>query len=133
MTLAILVRAGARALDAVSDSFAPTRGASSSQIRRNGLLCLGIGIVCFVLTCGLIFVAPTQPMLALLPVFLAYAFMVVGAYRAVFGKTPEPAHPGELSFQRVAFAVGTIVVVFAAIFGLMFLGNLLYEHMKTLG
>jgi hypothetical protein len=87
---------------------------------------MGVGICCFVLGGLLIFTMPKQPIVAMLPIFLAYAFMVVGAYRAAFGRTPEPAHPGEMSLKRIAFAVTTIVVVIGALLGLVFLGEHLY-------
>lgn len=66
----------------------------------------------------------------MLPAVLSYAFVIVGAYRAVLGKTPESAHPGELSIKRIAFAVVTIVFLFVALGGLMYLGNFLYELLQ---
>jgi hypothetical protein len=66
----------------------------------------------------------------MLPVMLSYAFMIVGGYRAVLGKTPEPSYPGEVSFKRVAFGVGTMVAVMGALVGLLFLANFIYELAK---
>lgn len=125
-----IFRSGERALDAVSESFSPRRGASSAEIRKNGLLCLGIGLLGFLISGSLIFVAPGTPALAMLPALLSYAFMIVGAYRAVLGKTPEPSHPGELSLKRIAFAVVTIVFLFSSLGGLMYVGNFLYELLQ---
>jgi hypothetical protein len=125
-----ILRSGSRALDAVSESFSPSHNATSAQVRRNGLLCLGIGLFCFVTGGSLIFVFPKQPAVAMLPVMLSYAFMIVGGYRAVLGKTPEPSYPGEVSFKRVAFGVGTMVAVMGALVGLLFLANFIYELAK---
>ncbi|MFZ6873712.1 hypothetical protein ACO0LF_16760 [Undibacterium sp. Di27W] len=127
MQLLSILHGGAKALDAVSESFAPKPGASSSDIRKNGLLCLAIGLLCVFLSISLIFVKPMIPALMMLPILLSYAFMIVGAYRAIFGKTPKPAYPGELSIKRVSFAVITIVFFFGAIAGLVSLGSWLYE------
>lgn len=127
MQLFSLLRNGEKALDAVTESFSPRPGATFPEIRKNGLLCLGIGLPCFALGSSLIFAMLKTPGLAMLPILLSYAFMIVGAYRAVFGKTPEPAHPGELSIKRVFFAVIAIVFLYGAIVSLTYLGTLLYE------
>ncbi len=125
-----IFRVGSKALNAVSESFAPRRGATSPEIRRNGLLCLGIGLLCFMLGGALVMASPANPGLALVPVMFSYAFMIVGAYRAVLGKTPEPEHPGELSIKRIGFGIMTIVLLFAALFCLMYVGIYLYEHLR---
>ncbi len=122
-----ILRSGSKALDAVSESFSPSRDATSAQIRLNGLLCLGIGLICFVTGGSLIFAFPTQPVVAMLPAMLSYAFMVVGGYRAVLGKTPEPSYPGEVSFKRVVFGVGTMIAVVGALLGLVFFVSFIYE------
>ena len=120
---------GGQALDAVSESFSPSRGATARMIRRNGLACLGVGLVCFALGGALIYTLRSATV-AMLPIMLAYAFMVVGAYRAILGKTPEPAHSGEISLKRIAFGITTVVLIFAALFGLIFLCVYIYSQWR---
>ena len=129
MAFSTIFKFGRQALDAVSETFAPSKAATTPQIRKNGLACIGIGVLCFVASGALIAVFPKSS-IVLLPVLMAYAFIIVGAYRVVMGKNPEPAYPGELSVQRVAFGVGTIVFLFGTLMGLAYLGEFLYAFLK---
>lgn len=116
-----MLKAGTDAIDAVSESFSPRNDASSRQIRLNGLQCLCIGLLCFLCSCSIIFFFPKQATIAMLPMMLAYTFIVVGGYRIVFGKSPKPAHVGEVSLMRIVFAVGTIVTAVCSLLGLLLL------------
>jgi hypothetical protein len=124
--LSSFFQAGNRALDAVSTSFAPPEDATSASIRRNGALCVGIGVLCFALGAAIIAIVPSLPIAAMLPIFAGYAFIVVGAYRAIMGKTPKPEYPDELSMGRIAFAIAAIVLVFGALIGLAALADVLF-------
>lgn len=108
---------GLKAVDAVTDSFAPARDVTARQIRKNGLMCFGIGLLCFAIGGAVLFTMPVYSTLPMLPMLMGYAFIIVGSYRAVMGKIPAPAHPGEMSLARIGFAVATLVAVFATFIG----------------
>jgi len=129
MSLRYLTWAGGKAVDVVSESFSPSKNATSAQIRRNGLYCLGLGLLCFAASMGVMFTlnAPGLEKLVMLPIFLGYALLIVGAYRAVLGKTPEPEHPGEASLLRIVFGVATLVVVFGALIGFIMLADWIFS------
>jgi len=54
--------------------------------------------------------------------------VAMGAYRAVFAKSPTPAHPGELSVMRVVFAVASILFAVGAMLGLVYIAEVIYLH-----
>jgi hypothetical protein len=117
MNFHTILSTGGKAIDSVTNSFAPPSNATKAQIRKNGLVCVGIGLLSFVIGGGILFALSKGETVALLPIFLGYAFIVVGAYRAVFGKTPAPAHTGEMSITRIGFAVLAIVLAMVSLVG----------------
>lgn len=129
MSFSFIFKTGRQALDAVSETYAPSKTASTSRIRKNGLICMGIGALCFLAAGSFMFILP-QSSIVMFPILFGYAFMIVGAYRVVMGKNPEPAYPGEVSVQRIFFGVGTIVFVHWTLMGLVYLGEFLYTFLK---
>lgn len=108
----IVQRTGQFALDVVRDTIAPPCEATSRSIRRNGLLCILLGVVCFGITAGLAVLFPKVPPILLIPVMLAYALFAVGGYRMIRGKEPSPLHTAEISFDRVFLGIASILFCF---------------------
>jgi hypothetical protein len=120
-------RTAQRALDAVTESFSPDQGASPRRVRINGAICISVGIVCFAATGMGLWLAPTVPTLLLLPAVLAYAFMIVGSYRLITGKTPTPMHAGEVSLNRVLFGIVSVIAAVSALLGLVAILSYFFE------
>ena len=123
MHLLTFVKAGTFALDAVSESFSPRTGSTSKEVRINGAICVGVGILCFAcfIPIALFVGADKTAKLFLLPSLLGYAFSLVGGYRLVFGATPK-ADPHEvMSYKRILFGVAWVLLLFGLPIGLAFL------------
>lgn len=123
MQLLTFVKAGAFALDAVSESFSPRAGSTSKEVRINGAVCVGVGISCFAcfIPMALFLNADQTAKLFLLPSLLGYAFTLVGGYRLVFGATPK-ADPYEvLSYKRILFGVAWVLLLLGLPIGLAYL------------
>ena len=119
MSLFAMTRVGRVALDAANRILSPPPNASSQEVRKNGLFCLAIGIACFAL--GALGMTLNRDWIALaaIPAIAGYAFLIVGGYRAVFGRSPRASSPGELSLHRAIFAVVFIVLTVGAFVILM--------------
>jgi hypothetical protein len=108
-------------LDSVVRSLAPHEDATPAEVRKNGLVCLAIGFVSFAIGAGLLL---TTPEIGLGPapfIFVGYALIGAGGYRALMGRSADPEHPGDLSPLRVLIAAGAIVIAFVIFFGLVYL------------
>jgi hypothetical protein len=125
-----LLRYGELGLDGVRESISPPPNATSRQIRGNGALCILAAILVMSLM-GLFYFSVSAilpggvqqiPVVAVVPVFLFYALTIIGGYRLLVGKSPEPAYPGEVSLKRVAYGIGSTLLVFTLIFGLLAIG-----------
>ena len=114
MNLGIIVKVGERALNAVQGSFTPKPNATSKEVRINGAICIGIGFLCIAGYGAAVLIAGPKIFseIFLLPIMLAYACLVVGGYRLVFGVSAK-ANPYEvLAWRRVLFGIGWILFLF---------------------
>ena len=105
-------------IDPVLNSFSPHHEAARSEIRKNGLICVGFGALSLAVGAGLLLTMRRPGLLPALPIAVGYALIGIGAYRALMGKASEPGDSGELSPLRVLIAAVAIAVVFTGFFGL---------------
>jgi len=103
-------RAGKYALTGVVESFAPRKDATSKEIRINGLMAIGIGVAFFGSSILLLRAKYAPESFMLLPIFFGYAFIAVGGYRLIRGRSPAPEHAYELSISRILLGKVGIVV-----------------------
>lgn len=102
---------------ALLTTFAPRRDATSAEIRRHGLITVGLGMALFVL--GGLLLAWTSgpepsPMVtkALVgPIIVGDLFLIVGGYRAFMGREPD-ATQASFTASLVRIAVGTCSALF---------------------
>jgi hypothetical protein len=115
-----------RILDGVSESFTSPPNATAREVRVNGALTVGMGFLCLALSGLLMFLSGSSEVamkLVFAPAMAAYAFLIVGGYRLVFGANAK-ADPYEVvSIHRILFGVAWVVVLLGGlIFGLIWLG-----------
>ena len=111
-----LVSPFAHAQKAVLATFAPKEVASAAEIRRNGLVTAGAGIVLFVAAGILLITATTfefptaviKVMLA--PLIVAYVPLIVGGYRTLTGREPTTEQATIVASLR-RIAIGTVAVI----------------------
>ena len=114
MNLRSFVSTANTALYSATNFFSIPTGATTKEIRINGVKCIGAGVVCFVLSLAVMLLVGVEqgPKAALLPNLMGYGFLLVGGYRLVYGKGTERAPDDVFSFTRILFGVGWIVAVF---------------------
>jgi len=119
--LETLLNVGTRALDAVSESFSPRSGAQPKEIRVNGAICLGMALLCMLCVIPIVALVPEKiaRFLMLLPAMMAYAFLLVGGYRLVFGSNAKAGDAEVLSLTRVVFGIAWIAFLFGTPVALM--------------
>lgn len=107
-----------RILDGVTGTFTSAPNATSKEIRINGALTVGMGLVCFALSGLILFLSGNSGLavkLSFAPMLAAYAFIIVGGYRLVFGANAK-ADPYEVvSFYRIIFGIAWIVLIFGGL------------------
>ena len=120
-----LLRYSELVLDGVKKSMSPPPGATSREIRANGAICILAAILVMAVAAILIFSVQTVssftvqqfPVVLLIPSLLFYVLTIVGGYRLLVGKSPEPAYPGEVSLKRIAYGIASILLVLALVVG----------------
>jgi hypothetical protein len=125
-----LLRYSEIVLEGVRETMSPPRSATSREIRVNGALCVLAAVLVLGFSCILLFSAQAAssfkvrqfPIVLLIPSLLFYVLTIVGGYRVLVGKSPEPAYPGEVSLKRVAYGIASTLLVCALIFGLLAIG-----------
>lgn len=116
-----------RILEGVSESFTSSPNATTREVRINGALTVGMGFLCLALSGLLMFLSGGSEFamkLIFAPVMAAYAFLIVGGYRMVFGANAK-ADPYEVvSIHRILFGVAWVVVLMGGLlFGIIWLGS----------
>ena len=122
--LSPLISTPNRVLRAVAETIVPPPQATAAQIRANGALCLLAALLSLVLGGGAIWAGSAiahfhGARLLMVPAILFYVLTIFGAYRLIVGKSPAPSHPGEISIKRIAFGIASVLVVMAALVGLI--------------
>lgn len=118
-TFSSIVRSTQLSLNAVTSSFSPPAEANSSTLRKNGFICLLIGVACFGLSGIAIAAFRANLNLALLPSLLGYAFIAVGGYRVIRGKESKAQYSAEVSWTRVLLGMFSVIFCFSVFIGLV--------------
>lgn len=108
-----LFTVSSRILHAVSESFAPSTGSTAKQVRINGAISLAAAFGCLLIG-GLViyFAEPHYGLrLAFIPVIAAYALIIVGGYRLVYGQSAKASPYEVASFHRILFGVVWVAVI----------------------
>jgi len=118
------------AQSALLGTFRPDANASTRQIRVHGAVCVGLGLLLFLAAGALMFIferhaAPSMAMkLAMAPLLVAYALVIVGGYRVLTGREPaDEASTAGASIRRIAVGVLAVVLAMALLFAFMLLGG----------
>lgn len=114
MDLRSFVSTSNDALSAATNFFSLPSGASTKEIRLNGLKCVGMGLFCFALCLvPMLFLSADAAIKAMfLPSLLGYSFILVGGYRLVFGKAGAQDPYDAFSFVRILFGVAWVASIF---------------------
>jgi hypothetical protein len=117
-----------RLKDACLDTLRPPPGLTTAQVRKNGAVAAGLGVVLVALTAGAPMLLDRLPLrsgavpralIALM--LLPWGLFVIGGYRLVTGKGVEQTRYGAgPSINRILIGVGVVIGSMAALF-LLFL------------
>jgi hypothetical protein len=112
MTLGWLLRTSQTALHAAEETFRPSCGATPLQVRRNGAITVAVGLLFFCISGAVLVVLPGDTALraAAMPSLAGYAFIVVGGYRVLTGRSPEASAAPGASMKRILVAIAAAVL-----------------------
>lgn len=117
------------ARDALLETFRPAEDASAREIRVNGAVCVGLGLLLFLAGGALMFALQghAAPSLAIkigvAPLLVAYALLIVGGYRVLTGREPADEASSTLaSLRRIAVGVAAVVLSVGLLYLLVLLG-----------
>ena len=115
-----ILHVGSRVLDAVSNSFSPSAGATPREVRINGAICVGLGILIMAIFFASAIFLPANWLdrAFLVPAFLVYALWLVGGFRLVFGASARPGGGVFASLQRIVFGITFIIAMGGLLVGM---------------
>jgi hypothetical protein len=122
------------AYTSIHESFAPSRKATSREVRVNGIRCVGAGIACLTLAGMLMYwmagVLKIQSSVAGLPVMFAYFLILIGGYRFATGKNESAGFLETHSISLVRIFFGMLGVIAATIISMLILIPLFWLFSK---
>jgi hypothetical protein len=112
MTLGWLLRTSQTALRAAMETFRPSCGAAPLQVRKSGAITVAVGLIFFCISVAvLVFLRGDIALrVAAMPSLAGYAFIIVGGYRVLMGRSPEASTEQGASMQRILVAIAAVVL-----------------------
>ena len=112
MKIGWLLRISRAALHAAKDTLGPPGGSSQAQVRKNGAITAGLGLLLFCAATPILFFVPGEAALkvGVIPCLAGYAFVVVGGYRVLLGRSPVEKGGVDASVKRILAGIAAVVL-----------------------